>query len=49
MYGTPRVDKKVLGKIKDELHGEVMREMVGLISNMYLPLTWKEMNIAIKS
>lgn len=31
----PKVNKKVLVKIKDKLYGEAMREMVGLKSKMY--------------
>ncbi|XP_054275117.1 uncharacterized protein LOC128994527 [Macrosteles quadrilineatus] len=35
LYGMPRVNKKVLGKWKNELTGVVMREFVGLRSKMY--------------
>ncbi|XP_054260663.1 uncharacterized protein LOC128985297 [Macrosteles quadrilineatus] len=34
-YDMPRVNKKVLGKWKDELAGVVMRKFVGLRSKMY--------------
>lgn len=34
MYGIPRL-YKVLGKIKDEFNGEVLREIVGLLSKMH--------------
>lgn len=33
-YGMPRVNKKILGKVKDKLDGGVMRVMVGLKSKI---------------
>ena len=35
VYGLPRINRKVLGKMNNEVHGQVMRAMVRLRSKMY--------------
>ncbi|XP_035209175.1 uncharacterized protein LOC118185154 [Stegodyphus dumicola] len=42
-YGMPRVNKKVLGKMKDENAGGILEEYVGLISKMYACKTEKDL------
>lgn len=41
-YGVPQMNKKVPGKFKDEVQGEILTKYVGLRSKMYSCVTEKE-------
>jgi len=46
-YGMPLLNKKVLGKFKDELNGQIMKKFVGLRPKMYAYKTF-ESNVVTK-
>lgn len=45
IYGLPRVNKKVLGKFKDELNGKILEEFVGLKSKCYALNVFENKNL----